>query len=255
MSLVARICALIALSIFLTSVQAREVNILVLGDGAAANCNSHRFGAVAGVYQVTPDGQTVIARDPLALAGCDGGSVWVPLGQSMISARIADKVVFVPMAFDASSVDDWQVGGRAYRKLMLSVQNLRDRRFDYILWQKNFHEAEGATSDYFNKLRKIVRSISLNIPFDKWIIAEGLTCGDRGSLEQRKAEIQLANNPVLNRYPGPSPHQLDKKFFSTDCKLNEAGQREMAGRWLNSIIAADASSEKYQKEALLYYFR
>lgn len=256
LSVVRFICAL-ALTAGFAPAQARDVYILVIGGGTASNCNAHAFGEVRGVYQIGLTGSEKSARDPFELADCKGGSVWIPLGQKMVEAGMADKVVFMPVGMAGTRARDWQPGGRAYSKLMslMSTAKARNIKFDYGFWQQGSADIDADAAQYSNDLHKAVKAITINIKVGKWIIAQGAGCNDRRSDAIKAAQLQFSRNPVLNRFSGPDTSVLGSTYRSDNCYFNELGQRQLAQQWFRSIIEADAASVKYQKESLLYYFK
>jgi hypothetical protein len=251
--------AILVASFFLSfCANAREIHVLIVGDGVAANCNAHQFGPVSGVYEVTKTGAQKPARDPLELAGCDGGSVWLPLGAEMIKTGFANKVVLVSVAVSGGRTRDWLQSGSAYGRLGMFSRNADAKpiRFDYALWYQGNQEPGGDTLEYFNDLRRVVRSISLDLNVDKWIIAQGGGCVEgKDLIGIANAQSLLAKNPVLNRFPGPDIHKATYDVRGGSCRLDREGQIDMAHKWLNAIKRADADALKYQKESLLFYFK
>jgi hypothetical protein len=255
---VVKILVFMAFSFALSAASAREIRILVVGEGAAANCNSHRFPVIPGVYEITKSGAQRLAQDPLELAECSGGSVWMPLGAEIINTGFAEKVVFASIAVSRARVRDWQPGAGAYERLKMFSRNsgVAPIKFDYAIWYQGFSDLGISQAEYFDNVLGVLRAISLSVNIDKWLIAQGVRCGGEAeSARIESAHLQIAKNPVLNRFPGPHVNRLDKGLYGSGCELNEAGQKELGKQWLEAMKRADNESEKYAKESLLYYFK
>jgi hypothetical protein len=253
MLLVVRVIGVLVLWFAQVHANARDVYVLVMGDGTSANCNARVFGATSGVYQIGLDGIEKPARDPLESADCQKGSIWLPLGQQMIKAGVADKVIFMSIGVAGTSARGWQAGGVAFAKLAAVTRtvNARKIKFDYALWQHSDTGSDTRGRDCIAEMRKVVRAMSIAIKIDKWIIGQSKGCGD--GIEGDPPINQW--NPLFNRFSGPNTSTLDSSYRSASEYLNELGQLKLAHLWFRSIVEADAASARYQKESLLYYFK
>lgn len=256
MSLVARLVALLIAFIVLPA-SAREIHILVIGDGAAANCNAHQFVAVPGVFQVGLDGNEKEARDPLDWSGCNGGSIWIPLGNELIRLGRASKVVFMAIAMPNMRVKDVQSGGADYPLLTRALRVIQERHmhFDYAFWQQGFADKTVETSVYRNDLNAVMKLLSRTIKIDRWLIAPGADCTNGSKSQVSFAQESLGRFYLINRYSGPKANAQDAILQTTGCNFNQAGQLNMAQAWLEAIAHTDAVSARYQRESLLYYFK
>jgi hypothetical protein len=236
---------------------ARDIYILVIGEGSSSNCNSHSFTEVPGVYQIGLAGTIKSARDPFEWADCKNGSVWIPLGQEMISAGIADNVIFMPVGLARTKARDWLEGGRAFKKLMTVIATVKQHniKFDYAFWQPGFSDSGASEAQHVNELGRVIKFVSLNINVDKWIIAQGAGCGVSTDPDIESAQLEVAGNRLFNRFPGPNTGSLGGAYRSNTCNFNERGQRKLAKLWLGSLVRAEEESEWLQKESLLYYFK
>ncbi|MGX4640634.1 hypothetical protein [Massilia sp. SYSU DXS3249] len=256
MSLVAKLALAFCLLFLGSKAEARDIYILVLGDGTAANCHAHPFGQVPGVYQFGPDGREQAAADPLLLADCKGGSIWLPLGEEMIRTGFARKVVFVPIGVSNVNVHDWLQGGRAADRLSLAIKaaTAMGVDFDYLLWQGG-SDKNLSGEQYIGAVRSFIRMVSLNIKIKKWVIGRGARCDKTIGGPDVDTQLRRAANPIFNRFQGPHTSTLGSEYRTGACTFTEQGQRKMAALWFESIKKADAGSDRYQKESLLHYFR
>jgi hypothetical protein len=239
------------------SAQARDVYILVIGESSAASCNEKLFGEVEGVMQIGLDGKQKPARDPMDWSDCKGGSVWIPLGQALIRQGLAQKVIFMPVALAGARTRDWSDAGRgaALLKRAIDTANAKQIRFDYAFLQQGFSDSASDGASYRSDLRKLVRSVSLQIKVGRWLVAQGSGCTRAGSSQVASAHEELARAHQLNRFAGPDFSTFDKAELRNACTFAAAGQQKAALCWLASMKRADEASSKFQKESLLYYFK
>jgi hypothetical protein len=237
--------------------QARELKILVLGEGAAANCNEYLFKAVPHVFQFDSNGNETPASDPLTWAGCSGGSVWVPVGMQLVRDGVADRVIFLPLALPVASVRDWLPGGKAFGELKSAVDlaKRKEIRFDYVFWQQGYSDNRYNSTHYFNDLRLLMRYVTTNLSVGGWLVAKGTGCPGVSTPDLVSAQDRMARMPIYRRFPGPDTTRLDPETRFGSCGLNESGQAQLATMWVKALIEAERNKELYQKEALLNYFR
>jgi hypothetical protein len=258
MSSAAKITLALALLVpFTQSLFAKDLSILVIGQSISSNCNAYSFDREPGVYQYDLEGNITEAKDPFLWADCNGGSMWMPLGKKMVSAKMADRVIFMPIGVGGTKITDWLEGGRAHPKLLhaMSVIQSRKIKFDFILWHQGSSDIGTTPMKYksdFRKLYKIVREkISNATP---WIIAIHSRCGEGYDKKIEIAQQELANGlPIF--YSGPNNNSLDNDYRFDRCHLNKDGQIRMAQLWFNSIQSANAKKAEFDNESLLRIFR
>jgi hypothetical protein len=240
-----------------TSSHAREINILVIGDGSAAGCNEYRFQKTPHVHQLGKDGNVKSAQDPLDWSECQGGSIWIPVGEGLVSSGIAQDVVFLSIGLPETHVQDWSVGGKAYPALeaALALAERKKIRFDYALWQQGHADAGFSANQYYNNLRGVIKFVSLRTHVKSWIIAQGTGCPGMRIEGVETADERMGNLKIYNRFPGPNTRTLSMAERYGQCGLVKAGQYRLADMWVKSIIDADKRARSFQKESLLYYFR
>lgn len=235
---------------------AREINILVIGDASAAGCNEYLFAAAPNVLQMGKDGNVKLAQDPLERSGCPGGGIWVRVGQQLVSMGIAQRVVLFPVGLPETHVVDWLPGNKAYQSLQTALE-LAERKnihFDYALWQQGGADVDIKASRYFNRLRSVIKDITLRVHIGRWIIGQG-GCPGVSSAGAEMAEAKMGSLLIYNRFAGPDTATLSQTYRYGSCGLNKAGQYRLADMWVHSIVDADKRSEQFQKESLLYFFR
>lgn len=255
MSLAAKIIFLLVFC--MNSSYGKDVFILVIGQSIASNCNEHKYKERQGVYQIDLEGRIIPASDPFLWADCSQGSMWVPLGDRIISSGIAKTVTIMPIGIRGTSVSDWLPQGSAFDKLekAISVANSRSIRFDYAFWHQGSSDVGRDPKAYARNLSQVLRHISLNLKIDKWIIARHSKCGDSFDQMISKAQYQVSMNYFARRFPGPDNNKLGEDFRFDGCHLNKAGQEKMAELWLDSIMQANKIDPSIQKESLLHFFR
>lgn len=248
----ALVCVLMSTSIF-----AREIYILVIGQSISSNSNQHIFKSVPGVYQIGMDGVEKYAVDPFDWADGDQGSMWIPLGERMIQSGFATKVTFMPIGVAGTSVQDWMPNGTAFNKLMAAINVIKKNQinFDYALWHQGSSDVGRQPIKYLIQLKKVLRFISLNVSIDKWIVAQHSKCGKALDVKISEQQRVVGRAYVYRRFLGPDTNSLGDEYRYDGCHLNKKGQEEMAKLWFESILEANRIDSLVQKEALLYYFR
>ncbi|NVI81426.1 hypothetical protein [Janthinobacterium sp. BJB401] len=248
-----KIFLVIPLLLFSVSTSARDLHILVMQEGGTAACREVAHEKVQGVYLLGLNGQETPARLSTGRADCAADNISVLLGQKIVQAGIAERVFFMTLGASGERVDDWLTGGVLYKDLQLAMKTakLRNIKFNYALWQGWFADNQLLESKYEGEVRRVVKSVSLGMAVEKWIIGRNGKCGEKNTTHATSGKWEA----LLNRFPGPDVAQLDEKYRSGNCSLNELGQNTLAQLWLSKIQSVDIASVKYQKESLLYYFK
>jgi hypothetical protein len=234
---------------------ARDIYVLVVGDQSAANCHSRMYGPVEGVYLLGEDGKERQAADPLTWSDCRAGSIWMPVAARLKQQPGVDKVVLLPVAVNGATAEDFNIGAAAARlSAALTAAKLRHIRFDYALWQQSMPDRSTPGNLYMNQMRKVIKSASLKITIDRWLVgSEG--CSDTPLSDVARAQVKLAKQVLLNRFPGPIDVRLDSHAQLPDCRLTAVGQETMARYWFNAIRRADQLDRHYEHEALISLFK
>jgi hypothetical protein len=239
------------------SAQARDLTFLIIGEGPAANCNEHRFTPAPNVFQLNLDGSLTLASDPPGGAGCSGGGYWIPFGQKLIDAGMAKHVTFLSVAAPRAGIADWLQGGREAEKLKAAMAlAIRQKlRFDYVLWQQGYSDSDSRSGYYYGNLLTLIRYVRSKVKVGGWIIAKGAGCPGVVRPGVENAQERMARLPLYNRFPGPNTAALGRTYSFGECGLSTAGQTQMAGMWAQAVSKAEKDAVRFQKEALLYYFR
>jgi hypothetical protein len=236
--------------------EARDINLLVIGDRMAANCHAHSYASVPGVFVLGKDGHERPAADPLEWSDCKSGSIWMPLAARIKNEPGVDKVVLVPVALADLKTWDW-LNGPATPRLNLALEQAKTQgiQFDYALWQQELSDPRVSAGTYMSQVRAAMKSLSLTVNIGKWLIAETGSSAEKSIVPLKKAQLVVSQQPLLNRFAGPSDQGLAASEMRPDGTLTAAGQEKMAKRWFEAIQRADGDSDESQRESLLFYFR
>jgi hypothetical protein len=197
------------------------------------------------------------ALDPFEWSDCSAGSIWMPLGDQLISSGMATRVFFMPIAVAHATARDWLPGGTAFGKLTTAIDlaNRNKIKFDYAFWQQGDSDTRTPGRQYYQQMRDVIKYVSLNLKVGKWIVARGAGCAENTRKEIVNSQLTIGRQPLYRRYAGPDSSTLLPSDRSGGCGLSENGQWKMAALWAESIRAADKAEDLYQKEFLLDYFR
>lgn len=256
MSLVVKILSSICLMIATANAGARNIHLLILGDQSAANCHAHSYGPISGIFLLGEDGREYPAADPLEWSDCKNGSIWMPLATRLKRQKGVDKVLILPISINGVHSKDW-LEGAAVGRLNNALATAKSHHigFDYALWQQGAADASTPSLRYMNEMRKTIKTVTLTVRVDKWLIAQDGACFGQRLDEIIKAQSQLAEQVMLNRFPGASIANLSPEERSSVCSLTRLGQEVMAQRWFDAIQRTDVKSRRYQKESLVYFFK
>lgn len=257
MSLAAKFCIVFFLVTCQPKVFAKDLYILIVGQSISANCNQYLYRASKDVFQINLSGEKIPASDPFLWADCQGGAMWIPLGQKIITENHASSVTFMPISVSGTSVNDWLPGGNAFHKLSSAIQIAKEKsiQFDYAFWHQGSADIGSPPQQYAVKLNRVIKYISTNIAVDKWLIAQHSRCGNLFDKEIANAQNQVASSHILRRFHGPNTNALGNEFRYDNCHLNRMGQEKMADLWFQSMIIADKINNAVQKETLIQNFK
>lgn len=215
---------------------------LVFGQSNAGNWGESRRTAGPRVLNFFR-GRYSRARDPLAGADGNGGSVWTRLGDRIIAAKLYDRVIFVPAAIGATEIAQWAPEGRLHEDLLRNVRAARQARlrFTHLLWHQGESDAVLGTSaeDYqrrFLGMLKAIRALGVDAPA---FVAIATRCGQYPPNETiRAAQVGLAD-PKLGIYLGPDTDQLGPEYRYDGCHFSDLGLEAHAEMWLQVIQARE----------------
>jgi hypothetical protein len=218
-----------------------ELRILTLGQSISSNCNEHIYGPVPNVFQFNGEGNVEPAKDPMTWAGCNQGSMWMPLGRKLIEANVAAKVVFMSLGEGGTSVVQWQEGGIGFAKLSRAIPVIKAKNisFDFAFWHQGSADIGMSKEEYLARLGSVVAYVNQNVSIARWIIALHSRCSGKYDPAIEAAQREFGNAPAQHRYLGPNTNLLGDEYRIGDgCHLNFMGQERMADLWLESIINA-----------------
>ena len=229
---------------------AHDMYIFVVRENTFAICEEKYFDEVDGVYEIDEGGREVLAGVKSSQDNCRNIGNIIPLGQEIIKAGMAKRVVF--MLINVARSNELLIDDEVSKKLNSAIElaNSKKIKFDFALWQGDLMK-KNPNSNYSHEVQGAVKSISLSAKVGKWVIGLSAYChrpaGDPA--------IYIRQEPLINRFPGPDIGVLAGEYRADHCSVNDLGQKEMAKRWYAAMKKADIDSEKSQKESLLYYFK
>jgi hypothetical protein len=183
--------------------------------------------------------------------------VWLPLGKLIIGAGLAKRVVFVPVAVQGASVNDWRPDGRAARALQAAtVQAKRQGQvFDWAFWLQGPSDAGLNYLRYASGMRAMFLNVGAQASIKRWLIARHTTCG--GAPDERMGKVQTVQGSIYlaGRFQGPDLDDLAPTLRLSGCRLNRAGQAQVAQMWLQAMVRAEQLSKQAKAEALVKPFQ
>jgi hypothetical protein len=180
----------------------------------------------------------------------------MPLAMRLKQQSGVGKVLLIPVAVANEKAYDLISGPAAARlDAALSLIARKGIVIDYALWQQGMADEATPGVRYLGQMRKVVKSTTLRIKINKWLIAQSGNCLGKRLDHIHMAQGQFARQFVLNRFPGPSDANLSYREQLPDCSLTGVGQETMAQRWFDAIQRTDAMSNRYRKESLVDFFK
>jgi hypothetical protein len=226
--------------------------ILTFGQSNAANWGEERYAARGAVHVFNMfDMRFYRAIDPLPGASVDtgcvyGGSVWGRLGDRLIDAGFAHSVLFVPIAFGASYVEDWAPGGQCYPRLMLALHRLKRAGItvDLLCWHQGEANANHTTmtaDEYRDCFRAMLRGVRESGVDAQVYVALATLCENDSHPFQNSAEIRLGQKKLVSVgdrvMPGPDLDQIGITHRRDGCHFSASGQELAAQAWFLAITA------------------
>lgn len=252
MSLVAKVFITALMLFFIIPTNAKNIYILNLQENDLKKCMTENVRGLNGIYRLGIDGVERSLAESIA-SMCLDEKILIPFARKLIEEKKADRVIFLTINQENSKFEDWINNGEIKKKLASGIEtaNLKKIKFDYGVWQGGLINRSSLTKTYVSSIRKIVKSVSLSISVEKWLIGLSTSC-DRAKNEPG---MNIRKEPLLNRFSGPDIGILGTDYRSDTCTLNDAGRDELGKLWIKAFVSADEKSLRYQKESLLYYFK
>ena len=238
--------------------------ILTFGQSNAANSCEERYTPRGTVHVFHAfDMRFYRAIDPLAGASDEGGSVWGRLGDRLIDAGFARSVLFVPIAFGATYIEDWIPGAQYYRRLVFALHRLKRAGIavDMLCWHQgeaNANHTPMTAEEYrdcFRAMLRGVREAGVKAPV---YVALATLCEDGPHPFQNSAQIRLGQKKIVSLWnrvmPGPDTDQIGIAHRRDGCHFAASGQELAAQAWLRAITASPLEKvvlwSKYRFESI-----
>jgi hypothetical protein len=221
--------------------------ILTFGQSNAANSGEEQYAAREAVHVFNMfDMRFYRAIDPLPGASENRGSVWGRLGDKLIDAGFARSVLFVPIAFGATYIEDWAPGGQCYPRLMLALHRLKKVGIavDLLCWHQgeaNANHTPMTADEYrdcFRAMLRGVREAGVKAPV---YVALATLCEDDSHPFQNSVQIRLGQKELVSLWdmvmPGPDTDQIGTAHRWDGCHFSASGQELAAQAWFLAITA------------------
>lgn len=225
--------------------------LLVLGQSNAGN-----HGAAGGVerdhglpgVKVFAGAACRVTADPLPGGTGRYQSIWSRLPPQLMLLGVERPVLFVLLAVDATTVDDWTRAGSPLRaRLEHLLSQLRKARLqpDMVLWQQGEADARlGTDSDTymsrFRAMRTQLRQGGVGAPI---MIARSTVCGKSDGRAVRAAyDGLLASHADL--LDGPDTDLLAGSYRSDSCHFSALGLDAAATLWAKAIVRSTVDARR-----------
>ena len=179
--------------------------------------------------------------DPLPGATGRHRSIWTQLRAQLRTRGYARELVFVPIAVEATTIDDWTRETSPLRQLLqVALADISKSRLkiDAVLWQQGEADARVGTSarDYALRLQQLVlllRAFGVEAPI---LLARSTRCGaSKGAAEVRAAVTGLAQTRT-DLLLGPDTDELGADLRIDGCHFTRAGLAAAAALWADALI-------------------
>jgi hypothetical protein len=171
-------------------------------------------------------------------------------------------VLFVPIAFGATYVEDWIPSGQGYRRLMFALHRLKRAGIavDMLCWQQgeaNANHTPMTADEYrdcFLAMHRGLREAGVKAPV---YVALATLCEDGPHPFQNSAQIRLGQKKLVSRdgvLPGPDTDQIGIAHRRDGCHFSASGQELAAQGWFRAITASRFERQmvrlKYRLESM-----
>lgn len=212
--------------------------LLALGQSNAANLGAARGATPA--MAVFAEGRCHPAADPLPNASGQGGSLWTRLPEALRRSGASQRVLLVPLAVDASAIDDWTRGNSPLRhRLRVLMHSMREAQIqpDFVLWQQGEADAQRGTSSaaYFSnvgRLRALLDEEGVRAPL---VMALSTHCRGTDGRAVRDAMVRVAHGRA-DILIGPDTDTLQGDRYRADgCHFSAPGLEAAAAAWASVL--------------------
>lgn len=213
--------------------------LLVLGQSNAGNHGAIRGGATPEA-RVFAQGRCHVAADPLPGATGRGGSIWTRLPDALRRRGATRPLLLVPLAVDATQVDDWvREGSPLTAQLRGLLRSLRAAQVqpDFVLWQQGEADAQRGTSgaDYaagIDALRSLLRAEQVHAPI---LLAVSTQCRGADGRAVRDAVLQAPQRHA-DIALGPDTDSLRGPYRADGCHFSALGLEAAADEWAGALV-------------------
>ena len=221
---------------------ARTVVLLVFGQSNSANWAQRSYRSAHGDAVLNHfDGRCYAAASPLLGANGRMGESWTLLGNELVDAGIADRVIIVATGIGGTEIARWRPGGDLNPLLVEAVEGARRRySFTHLLWHQGESDAAAATGvgqyqSSFHALRDDLRRRGVQAPIF-------VSVASRGDVENWKARNPVADaqralvDPARGIFAGVDTDLLMSDSDRYDCcHFAQSGQEKFADAWLRLL--------------------
>lgn len=221
----------------------RTIVAFVFGQSNAANQGGQKYSGASDSAVNFSEGKFYRAQDPLLGAYWIGGSVWTPMANKLLEAKVSDSVILIPAAIGGSSVADWRQGGRLHAMFLDRLESAKKSNLavTHFLWHQG--EADNPAinpagfAEYDRSMRAIIALTKQYFPRSKFFVARASRCliGGTTSTQLQRVQTDLAKIPGV--YLGPNTDEIGFEDRYDDCHLSASGLEKHSDGWVSAIMA------------------
>lgn len=221
----------------------RTVVLLLIGQSNGGNHAEQRHVSAYGDRVLNHfAGRCYIAASPLLGTTGAKGESWTLLGNKLIAAGFADRVVLIPAGIGATSIRRWQRGGDLNGMLLSVLDGVRPRyRITHVLWHQGESDFVEQTSrnDYVAMFASLVESLRQR-GVDAPVFPSVATRCPNGPVwfpDNPTAEAQRALPDRARKiFPGVNTDTLlGPADRDAGCHFTATGQEKFAQAWLGVL--------------------
>jgi hypothetical protein len=213
----------------------RTFVVIAFGQSNAANSLEHRYKAASSSVVNFYAGACYSARDPLLGSTKQYGSVWTLLGNRVIAAGLADRVIIVASGVSGASVERWASGD--LRELLAdTLEDVRASGYSatHFLWHQGETDAVYRTTaeHYSSALKSIIQDTRRHSPRSKFFVSSATVCNSAPNDEVRRGQDALVD-PDKAILKGPDTDPISERFDG--CHFSTEGQEKVVALWLEAM--------------------
>lgn len=211
---------------------------LVLGQSNAANHGSPPGSSERGL--LWSEGACHALTDPVAGGTGTGGSIWPRFADAWF-ARTGERSLFIVLAIDATSVNEWATNPGLLHRLDDLLQQLRRYELhpDAVLWQQGEADARRSTAapDYAQGLEAVIARLRAGGVSSPVFLARSTRCRSERSDPVRQAVNSLidARRAIL---AGPDTDEIGLAARHDGCHFGTQGLAQAATAWVDVVVDA-----------------